>query len=155
MKTLLSRAALAAAAMAFGLSGAYASITTGTLPVTLQVTGTCTINSAALKFGAVTGQTDADGFGFISITCGAGASYTILLDNGLHHDGSTRRMENKDATNWIAYTLNSDSSQTVWSSAGVTQKSSGTDIIKVYGHANASNAPTGDYSDNVQITINY
>ena len=56
MKTLLSRAALAAAAMALGLSGAAANGLTanGTLTVKLQINGSCTVASPTVNFPAQT-----------------------------------------------------------------------------------------------------
>ena len=61
MKTLLSRAALAAAAMALGLSGAHATQATGNLSVSLTVTSTCSVGASSIVFPKTTGQQDVDG----------------------------------------------------------------------------------------------
>ena len=157
MKTLLSRAALAAAAMVLGLSGAYATQATGNLTVSLTVTSTCTVGASSIVFGKTTGQQDTDGTGAVSISCGSGTSYTVALGPGLHASGTTRMMQTSDGSATIEYELYSDTSHaTIWNSTSIVQKTStGVDSIPVYGHAKASGASSGVYSDTVSITVSY
>ena len=156
MNTLLSRAALAAAAMALGMSGAYATTATGNLSVNLIVTSSCNVGASSITFPRTTGQQDVDGIGSISITCGVGTSYTVGLGNGLYYTTS-RQMETSSASGVIPYELYSDTAHSiVWNTSSLVSKTStGTDLISVYGHASSSNATPGSYSDTVQITVNY
>ncbi len=156
MKSLLSRAALAAAAIVIGLSGAYATTATGNLNVSLVVTSSCNVGASSITFPKTTGQQDVDGTGSISITCGAGTSYTVGLGNGLYYT-TGRQMETSNGSGVIPYELYSDTAHSiVWNiSSLVSKTSAGTDLISVYGHASASNATPGTYSDTVQITVNY
>ena len=153
METFLSRAALAAAAMALGLSGTYASTATGNLSVSLTVNAPCTVGASSLNFVS-TGLSDTDGAGSISITCPSGTPYAISLDNGLR---GNRQMRNTAGTAGITYEIYSDSGHsTVWNTCSpVSQKSNGTDTISVYGHASSSGATPGFYLDTVVITVSY
>lgn len=153
MKTLLPRAALAAAAMALGLSGAYASTATGTLGVTLNVTAPCTVSTTPISFSS-TGELDADATGSISITCPSNTHYTVALGDGQH---GHRRMQISGGSANIPYELYSDSDRKiVWNSIStVGQLSTGSDSITVYGHAQSTGAATGYYLDVVTVTVNY
>jgi spore coat protein U-like protein len=157
MKTLLSRAALAAAAMALGLSDGQATQAPGNLSVSLTVTSNCTVGtSSSITFPKTTGQQDVDGQGSVSITCASGTTYTVALGTTLHYTTS-RQMQTSDASGVIPYELYSDPARTiVWNSSSPLPKTStGTDLIPVYGHALASGATPGTYNDTVSITVYY
>jgi spore coat protein U-like protein len=113
MKTLLSRAALAAAAMAVGLSGALATTATANLNVSLQVTSSCTVSATPLNFGSSTLLSNVDTTATISVTCGSGTGYSVTLGDGQHSVGSSgsglRMMASSSGT--IEYQLYSDSSR--------------------------------------------
>jgi spore coat protein U-like protein len=163
MKTLLSRAALAAAAMAVGLSGAHATTATANLNVSLQVTSSCTVSATPLNFGSSTLLSNVDTTATISVTCGSGSSYSVTLGDGQHSVGSSgsglRMMASSSGT--IEYQLYSDSSRgtgTAWfGSTAVPGTGTGSvQPITVYGRVPASpGAAAGSYTDVVQITVTY
>ena len=173
MKTLLSRAALAAAAMALGLSGAHATTytysATGDLSVSLQITSTCVVGASTLSFGAIGGDpSGTPSAGSLTVKCTAGTHYDIDLGKGTGGISANRVMKgSKGGT--VAYNLYYDPANTqVWGSATTNGKSwagwAGTDrvgtgggeLINVYGliAANQNGVPD-TYSDTVIITINY
>ena len=159
MKTLLSRAALGAAAMALGLSGAQATTTaTANLNVSLQVTSSCTVSATPLTFPQSTLSSNVDATATISVTCGSGASYSVTLGDGQHSAGSGLRMM-ASSSGTTEYQLYSDSSRsTPWFGAAAVP-GTGTGAaqpITVYGRVPASPGATpGAYSDQVQITVTY
>ncbi len=56
MNKYISLAAVAAAALALGVSGAHAATLTGNLAVSMQLNGTCTATSGTLNFGTIAGD---------------------------------------------------------------------------------------------------
>ena len=123
MKTLLSRAALGAAAMALGLSGAQATTTaTANLNVSLQVTSSCTVSATPLTFPQSTLSSNVDATATICVTCGSGASYSVTLGDGQHSAGSGLRMM-ASSSGAIEYQLYSDSSRgTAWFGAACLER---------------------------------
>src|SRR5271167_3916621 len=108
MKTLLSRTALGAAAMALGLSGAQATTTaTANLNVSLQVISSCTVSATPLTFPQSTLSSYIDATATISVTCGSGASYSVTLGDGQHSAGSGLRLM-ASSSGTIEYQLYSD-----------------------------------------------
>ena len=161
MKTLLSRAALGAAAMALGLSGAQATTTaTANLNVSLQVISSCTVSATPLTFPQSTVSSNVDATATISVACGSGASYSVTLGDGQHSVGTPgsglRMMASSSGT--IEYQLYSDFSRSAAWSGAAAVPGTGTGAaqpITVYGRVPASGAAPGAYSDQVQITVTY
>jgi spore coat protein U-like protein len=150
--------------------GAQAGTATGTLPVSMTITASCTIGATAMAFNAQLGAglvtTAATASGSISVTCTNQAPYAIGLDNGLNYS-TTRRMV-FGGTNYLPYGLYTNAGLTIpWStatgSATCTTSSNcytGTgngaaQSITVYGQVpTVSTAPVpGAYTDTVNITI--
>ena len=161
MKTLLSRAALAAAAMALGLSGAHATYynsATGNLTVKLVIAPGCAVTSPTIDFGSpsalvgtVTAQSN------ILVTCSNGTPYSVTLGPGSHGNNRGRFMAGT-GSNAVSYDLYWDTpGGTSWSGTTAVSRtgSGGQDFITVYGQANVAAANTDTYSDVVQITVNY
>ena len=158
MKTLLSRAALGAAAMALGLSGAQATTATANLNVSLQVISSCTVSATPLTFPQSTVSSNADATATISVTCGSGASYSVTLGDGQHSPVPGLRMM-ASSSGTIEYQLYSDAARgAAWFGAAAVP-GTGTGAaqpITVYGRVPASPGATpGAYSDQVQITVTY
>jgi spore coat protein U-like protein len=149
---------------------ARAGTATGTLPVSMTITASCTIGATAMAFTAQLGaglvSTAATASGSISVTCTNQAPYAIGLDNGLNYS-STRRMV-YNGSNYLPYGLYTNAGLTVpWStatgSATCTTSSNcytGTgngaaQSITVYGQVpTVTTAPVpGTYTDTVNITI--
>lgn len=160
MKTLLSRAALAAAAMTFCLSDAHATTATATMTVSLTVTSSCSVSASALNFGTSTVSSNVDATTTVSVTCGAGTNYAVTLGDGQHSLGvGLRQLQTSSASGALEYSLYTDSGRTIpWSGAtSVSGTSSGSaQSITVYGRVPASMSPSpGSYSDCVQVIVTY
>jgi spore coat protein U-like protein len=159
MTTLLSRAALAAAAMALGLSGAQATTANGTLSVRLTVTSGCQVGSPTLDFGNQSGLTNGtvSAIGTIVVTCTDGTSYDVTLDNGANYSGNTRNMASSGKL--IPYALYSDAGMTTpWigtASIHGTGRANTPQSVSVYGQATLSGSASGAYVDTVSITVTY
>ena len=149
---------------------AQAGTATGTLPVSMTITASCTIGATAMAFTAQLGAglvtTAATASGSISVTCMNQAPYAIGLDNGLNYS-TTRRMV-YGGSNYLPYGLYTNAGLTIpWStatgSATCTTSSNcytGTgngaaQSITVYGQVpTVGTAPVpGAYTDTVNITI--
>lgn len=162
-----------AAVMALGAgTAAQAGSVTGTLPVTMTITGSCTIGATAMAFTAQLGAglvtTAATASGSISVTCTNLAPYAIGLDNGANYS-TTRRMV-FGGTNFLPYGLYTNVGLTTpWSTAtGAATCTTSTNCftgtgtgsaqsITVYGQVPtvATAPPPGAYSDTVNITVYY
>ena len=163
MKTLLSRAALAAAAMAVGLSGAqatYYNSASGTLSVSLTVVSSCSVGTSTMDFKQSSLSSNADVTGAISVTCGSGTPYSITLGDGGHPIGVGMRQMTTTATGGaLEYSLHTDSNRTNPWSGTTAVSGTGTGAaqsIPLYGRVPAAvGAVLGTYSDSVQITVSY
>jgi spore coat protein U-like protein len=161
-----------AAALAIGaVSSTDAATATQNLSLTASVTANCTISTAVVAFGAydpvVTNATTAlNGTGTVSVTCTNGASTTVTLGQGSNAaTGSTdaipARRLNDGGTNFLTYSLYSDTGRTVvWgNTVGTSVAHTGTGLLTaltVYGAVTAGqNVPAGSYSDTVLATITF
>jgi spore coat protein U-like protein len=162
MKKYISLAAVAAAAVALGVSGANALTATGSLAVTANVASACSISAGAtLAFGTVNAAdttTHTDGNTTIGVTCGS--PFTIALDTGAKPDVNGRRQVHvgagSDPADLIGYDLSDISSGgAAWNSARV--YAAGSTSVAVYGRLDtpAAGQHTGSYSDTVGITLTY
>ena len=167
MKKYISLAAVAAAALALGVSGAYATPNpaTGTLSVTASLPKSCAVAASALNFGDIEGVITADkpGTGAISVTCTKDTSYSIDFTSG---SGTQRTLSGAGGTHPVLpYNLWQDATfNTLWGTdlTGGTAKSGlvGTgsaQSIPVYGKipANADATPDDNYTDAVAISVAY
>jgi spore coat protein U-like protein len=159
MTTLLSRAALAAAAMALGLSGAAATglVTTGTLTVKLQINGSCTVASPTVTFPAQTSSDQAVTVGTstnIGVTCAPTTTpWSLVFGGGNNYSNGSRYMVN--GSSQIQYGLYKDSgySQLIDTGSFV---SGSTSSVTVYLQATVpAGSPTGGYQDTIALTLNY
>lgn len=169
MKPLISRAALAAAAIALGLSGAHATyIATGDLSVSLQVTSSCSVGSSSISFSNMGDPSNTPGAGVVTVKCTTGTPFDIDLGQGTGGSAAYRVLKGaKGGT--VKYNLYVDTNYSnVWGStmtggktfAGWQQQRIGTgagDSIPVYGliAAGQGNAAPDSYIDTVAVTISY
>ncbi len=133
MTTLLSRAALAAAAMALGLSGAnattYNNSTTGNLTVNLVISSSCAVAPSTIDFGPQSAVTNsvANAQSSILVTCSNGTPYSVTLGQGLHTIGLKNRVMAGTGGNSLPYDLYTDTpGGTSWSGGtAITRTGSG------------------------------
>ena len=55
---------------------------TGTMNVSGNVQGSCTVSAVAMNFGSITTGSATDAEGSIGATCTTGITYTITIDGG-------------------------------------------------------------------------
>jgi spore coat protein U-like protein len=171
--TLVLRGVVLCVLVALANAGAaQASTVTGSLPVQMQITASCTIGATSLTFATTAGtslvSTQVTQTGSISVTCTNTAPYSIGLDNGQNASASQRRMIN--GANYLSYNIYVDAAHTnAWTTA--TSNSACTtanscylgtgngsaQTVSVYGVVpTVATAPTsGTYNDSVTITVTY
>jgi Uncharacterized secreted protein len=154
-----------------GLSStAFAATATSNLPVSADVSASCTIDaSAGVAFGQydpIVTHVSADltGSGTISTTCTNGFTATLTLGQGANSDtGSTdaaplRRMLS-GTTDYLSYKLFTDAGLTTeWNNTvGTTVDGTGAPVsTTVYGSiAAAQNVAVGSYADTVVATVTF
>lgn len=160
MRSILCRAGflplLAAAA-----GPAFASTTTGSLTVSVEVVATCKVGAASLGFGTYgAGQTaDLRAQGTIAYE-GCGTSpIKVALDGGSSRNPKARTLVGSDGRK-LSYQLYRDSARSkVWGtgpSALSFRPSRGTGSLVVYGSIpGGQSVPVGRYTDTVLVTIDF
>ena len=66
---------------------AYANTATANLQIQATVIAPCTVSTANINFGNVTGAATVDANGSVTVNCPSATTYTITLDKGLHLSG--------------------------------------------------------------------
>lgn len=158
---------LLAALLLLGTSAVHAATATGNLSVTATVSGTCTLTTSPVAFGAYdpASGTDDTATGAVNVTCTNGTTYTVSLDAGANEstsgDITTRRMI-ANAGEFLPYQLYQDSGHTtVWGDTIGTNTHAGTgdgtaQAHDVYGVITAGQyVPPGSYTDTVLVTVTY
>lgn len=135
------------------------------LTVTATVADACGVTDSTLTFGNVSPSagTVAPVAGAISVTCTLGTAFSVGLSNGANASGAQRRMRQGTSSNYLNYEIYRDLLTTSrFGDTGSTDRATGLGIgllatpIAFYGTiASSQTAPTGAYSDTVQITLYY
>jgi spore coat protein U-like protein len=137
---------------------------TATLTVTATVSAECTATGGTLAFGAYSPLTAGavDQTTTISVACTQGTSATVGLDLGDNPTGSTRRMADGGATNFLEYELYSDTFTTVWGNSGgglvslAAAPSTAPQALTVYGRiAGGQDAAVASYTDAITVTVTF
>jgi len=140
---------------------------TGSLSVTATVSGTCTLTTTPVAFGAYdpASGTDDTATGAVTVTCTSGTDYTVSLDAGANEttpdDITTRRMK-ANASDYLPYQLYQDAAHnTAWGDTGGAILGSRTgdgspQAIDVYGVIVKNQyVAAGSYVDTVVVTVTY
>jgi spore coat protein U-like protein len=161
MTKYISRAAIAAAALALGVSGAYAAGTvTGNLAVTANLPASCTAVGGTLVFGDISAITDGssnvDVPGTISVTCTSGTTYGLDFTGGT---GTSRSLKGS-GTHATAYNIYQEAAYTNKLGTdvnGVALSGLTSGTVTIYGRVlpNASAPVDAAYADNVTISVSY
>ncbi len=161
MKKIISRAALAATAIAFGVPGAYAGPSTGQLPVTATVAGGCTVTGSTVNFSTVTTPVvlgaEPTGQGSVEQACTAGITPISIVLGG---NVGSRAMNAATTGGSLPYILASSAANRTsgleWGYLNGPPLSSGTHSYPVYGRLTATGSqPADNYTDSITITITY
>lgn len=156
-KIAIGVAALAATVSAPALAGTA----TGTVEVTLTVSAACSVTAEPLAFGTVSAfDANIDASSPTTVKCTPGAPYTVALDNGLNHGGTTqRKLKSTTSATTVNYNLFTDSARsTAWGGATMlTNTGNGSDqAATIYGRVPVQTAVgAGDYKDTVTVTVTY
>lgn len=177
-KKQLRVAALMASAVSAGLfatppAALAATPQTANLTVTATVQGFCTVKDGTLAFGtfSATGNqgattvTNVNGSSLnVQAMCNTGTTGTITADMGGHSANGVRQMlGGAGGTNLLSYKLYTDSARTTEllpTTTTFTILGAGTSQdVTIYGQipggSNIDNAPSGNYTDTVLLTIAY
>lgn len=133
--------------------------------VTFQVTvlPVCTVTATDLNFGnaGLLAGSNHDGTSSISVTCVSDTQYKIGLDNGLHANGTTRRMLGSGGQ-LVRYELYSNNGRTTrWGNTPTVDTVDKTgngnaQTATVYGRVPAQSTPaSGTYTDTITVTVTY
>ncbi|HEY6095637.1 MAG TPA: spore coat U domain-containing protein [Gallionellaceae bacterium] len=152
-------ASLITLALLTSVPATFAATDTATFHVTATVDPVCTVSSGGdLEFGMYAGSR-LDATTTVKVTCTLGEPYTVALNNGLHFDGTHRRMEKIAASDHLQYDLYSDAGRTTAWNTTSTVPGTGTGLVQsldVYGRIPGGQIlPLGDYSDTITVTVNY
>lgn len=160
----MSKKILLAAMLAAALPlAANAGTDSDSFTVQLEVLNSCTLTAGGvMDFGTVTGNiaADRDATTDLTVNCNSGALYTIGLDDGLNHDGTSRVMASgSDEVSYELYTTTTR--DLVWEDLGETNVVGGTgsnadQTVTVFGRVPAmQSVAAGNYADTVTATISF
>ena len=149
--------------LAFALvavTGPAALAQTADLTVTAEIQASCVLNGGSLNFGTYTATdgSDTPGQGSFSYQCTNGTGITLSLGPGANEEEGGRAMA--DGAERLLYELYQDPArQQAWGTEGdalsVGSTSAALETVQVYGLIpQGQDAPAGNYSDVVQITLN-
>jgi len=138
------------------------------IEVSATVAGTCTLSTTPMNFGSYDSSNEATAVSTILVTCTNGLEPEVHLDQGQNPlSGSTLEAPQRSMVSstlpagTLAYGIYQDQNNTVWGSDGTSQSftptSNGADTgLTAYGKIPAGqNAPVGNYSDTVAVTVAY
>jgi spore coat protein U-like protein len=154
-----------AAGILLGATGtATAAIETTTFTVSAVVVANCSVDADDLNFGSYDASGDLTSTADIDVRCSTGVPYTVSLSAGSSGDFTTRTLE--AGANTLAYNLYLDAAHsTVWDDTNVdTGMGLGMSIGNEITHtvhgllpdtAANQDAPVGNYSDLITVTVEY
>jgi len=141
------------------VSGAFPFTASATVPANCRAYA-----ATRLDFGSVPGVIveNIDRTSTITMTCAGRTAWKVGLNNGLHANGSTRRMRLGTSTSFVRYELYREPARTSrWGNMPGTDTVDGTgtgsaQTLTVHGRVPATQTPAaGTYGDTVTVTITY
>jgi spore coat protein U-like protein len=167
LKHSLKLAMAGALVMAAGTAGADTKTTT--LNVSAKVAANCSVTAPNLAFSDYDASADVDGSTVLKVNCSKGTTFDVLLGDGTHGDISQRLMKEALTANFLAYNLYLDAGRTaIWGenlgvdtagNVGAGMSATKAVDVEVFGRipntAANQDAPAGDYSDAVLVTVSY
>lgn len=141
------------------VSGAFPFTASATVPKQCRAYAT-----TPLDFGSVPGTitSDVDQTSTIMMTCTGRTAWKVGLNNGLHANGTVRRMQLGATSSFVRYELYREPARTTrWGNTPGTDTVDGTgtgttQTLTVHGRVPANQTPAaGTYGDTVTVTITY
>lgn len=130
------------------------------LNITTDYENGCNLIAATdINFGQINDLSqDVNSASTVTLSCPLNTSWKVSLDQGLHYNGTTRRMRN--GTGYIAYGLYQDANNTqTWTNTATAQGtgSNGIQSIHIYGKVKKSSVipAAGEYQDTITVTLTY
>lgn len=164
MKKLFAAAAIAATSLA--AAPAYAGTSQAIMPVTAVVLENCTIVAGPMAFADIVlgNNGDIDSSALLTLTCSPNATFDVTMDNGLHANGSQRRMTSVLGTSYVPYEVYLDSARSNrWGATVGTDSKPGTAnvlglaTLTAYGRI-AAGTPVvspGAYTDAITVSVEF
>lgn len=163
---------VAVAALLAAAGSANAATTTTTFNVTATVLANCSVTANPLAFGNYTPGTGAlTGSTTVQVRCTRNTGYTVTLNAGSTAGGtlSQRLMKNASTTDTLQYNLYTSNALTTVFGDGTSGSGTATGTgngmaaaattVNVFGQlpdsATNQDAPTGNYSDTITVTVTY
>jgi spore coat protein U-like protein len=83
----------------------FATAQANTIPVSYTIQGSCSVSSTPTVTFTPSASipSNVSLSNSFSVTCSNGQAYSVTLDNGLNHNGTTRRMQDGASGNFITY----------------------------------------------------
>jgi spore coat protein U-like protein len=164
-KVKLQSAAMIAVVLASTAGTASGATTSANLTVQVTVVDLCTVQDATLAFGTVNPAVGVTvpTTGLINVTCSLGTAFTVGLGDGLNYSSGDRRMKRSGSSDYLNYNLYRDILVAErFGDTGGSDRASGLGLgllptpVSVFGTVPGSQtAPSGSYSDTVQINVYY
>jgi spore coat protein U-like protein len=154
-----------AAGILLGAAGPASAFTaTTTFTVSAAVVSNCSVDADDMNFGSYDASADLTSSADIDVSCSIDIPYTVSLSAGSSGDFATRTMAN--GANTLAYNLYLDTTHsTIWNETNVASgigegmSVGNEDTHTVYGllpnTAANQDAPVGNYSDLITVTVTY
>ena len=166
-KTKIIKALLASGLSLLFLGNAHADVMTTTFNVSANIINPCTISATDMLFGNVTLSVGATATSQITIDCPAPISAYLQLNQGNNYSSGSRHLMQNVGGNehLVSYELFSDLGMTQpflssysGSYGGVGFNTGGGPwTVPVYGRipTQSGSAPSGTYTDIIQVVVNY
>ena len=159
-------AAVVAGVAGYAQQRTEAATASANVDVSASVAANCLVSAGSLVFGAYDplGANDSaalDASGTFSVRCTRGVTAQFGLDNGLGHDGSTRRMELSSGGEYLNYSLFSNAGRTTaWDNGAnrvsYTAASKSAQSLTIYGRVPGGQDPVaGNYEDTVEAIAEF
>ena len=148
----------------FTMPAYAATLATGSLSVSAQVSASCTVRTTDLTFGEYLASDEAEDSNqsaTITSNCTTGSGGIIKLSDGANYSGGTRRMAHfSDTSSFLNYSVTKDiHGGTKWDDlTGVVYSGTGVDVDDTaYGQieADQGSAAVGTYTDTLVVTVSY
>lgn len=154
------------ACLALLATSASAATVNANLTVLATVVDSCGVTDATLSFGTVspTNGTLLPASGSVNVTCSLGTAFSVGLGDGLSAASGARRMRKAATSDYLSYQLYKDAlGVSRFGDATTSERAGGllglglvATPVAVFGSVPSGQAaPSGAYTDTVQITVYY
>jgi spore coat protein U-like protein len=159
-------AALVAGAASYSQQRAEAATHSASVVVSASVAANCLVSAGTVVFGAydplgANDSADLDADGTFTVRCTRGVTAQVGLDDGLSYNAGSRRMKLTSGTEYLNYSLYSNSGHsTAWDNTAnrvsYTAANKSPQTLTIYGRVPGGQDPVaGSYEDTVQAVAEF